>query len=105
VRLWFALRLLSAINTNPGNRGQAMNQEPDLLQAERTTTTIGVNGADLERTTARVQGLGGIVHGTYRRRKKPTPFVMNRNCEFVTAVGLNNPPFQSAHIPPTPGLN
>ena len=45
------------------------------------------------------------VHGTYCRRKKPTPFVMNRYCEFVTSVGLNNPPFQFPHAPPRSGLN
>ena len=45
------------------------------------------------------------VHGTYCRRKKPTPFVMKRNCEFVTAVGLNNPPSQFIHGAVMSGLN
>ncbi len=38
-----------------------------------------------------------VAHGIYCRRKKPVLFVMKRNCEFVTAVGLNNPP---SHIYP-----
>jgi len=46
-----------------------------------------------------------VAHGTYFRRKKPTPFVMNRYCELVTPDGLNNPPFQFPHVPPRSGLN
>jgi len=47
----------------------------------------------------------GATHGTYWRRKKPMPFVMNRYCEFVTSVGLNNPPGQFDHVPPRSGSN
>jgi len=38
-----------------------MNHQPDFFQAERTTATITVTGADLERTAARVRELGGVV--------------------------------------------
>lgn len=81
-----------------------MNQQPDLFRAERTTTTA-VATADLERATASVRQLGEAVHGTFCRRKKPTPFVINTYCEFVTSVGLNIPPFQFPHVPPRSGLN
>jgi len=54
---------------------------------------------------ARAFAMQGGVQGTYCRRKKPTPFVMKRYCEFVTSVGMNNPPSQFPHAPPMSGLN
>ena len=45
------------------------------------------------------------VHGACCRRKKPALSVMNRYCEFVAPVGVNNPPFLFPHAPPRAGLN
>lgn len=38
-----------------------MNQQPDLLQVQRTTSTITVAGADLDPTVQRLRDLGAVI--------------------------------------------
>lgn len=38
-----------------------MNYQPDLFQAERTSTTITVTGSDLGRTVQRLRELGAMI--------------------------------------------
>lgn len=61
------------------------------------------------RTTRRFLGVEGfavqVTHCTNTTRKNPAPFVMKRNCEFVTSVGVNKPPGPFIHVPKISGMN